>query len=389
MSAKCDSQPVIYLDNAATTFPKPEVVYEAQDCTARTCCANPGRGGHRLAHEAAQIVLRARLAIASFFSITDCAQIAFTSNATEAINIALFGFLQAGDRVVTSSMEHNAVTRPLYALQQRGIEVVKVATDVEGHVKLADIQHACQLPTKLVLLSHCSNVSGSVQPIEDIGPWCRSQGISFMVDAAQSAGVFPIDVETMAIDLLAVPGYKSLLGPQGSGFLYVNKDIDLVPLKYGGTGSYSSQLAQPKQMPDHLECGTLNTPALAALTAAIQFVQQQGLDKILHHERSLLERLRSGLAAIAGVEIYGPKVAEGGVLSFTVEGIDPATIGFVLDQQYHIAVRVGLHCAPDAHRSIGSFPQGTVRVSPGYFNTVADIDNFLSAMRQIVVDHKS
>lgn len=389
MSSDRGEMITIYLDNAATTFPKPEQVYLAQDRVARTCCANPGRGGHRLAHEAAQIVLTARMVVAQFFNIKNCAQIAFTSNATEAINVALFGLLQAGDRVVTTTMEHNAVARALYELQQRGVEVVKVAADVYGRVQLGDIQQACSQSTQLVVLSHCSNVTGTVQPIETIGPWCREQGITFMVDAAQSAGVFPVDVEAMSIDLLAVPGHKSLLGPQGSGFLYVNEKLQLKPLKYGGTGTFSSKLNQPEQMPEHLECGTLNTPALAALTAGIRYVVQEGIDRIRFHEQSLVNRLRKGLSPLDRVCLYGPSEAEGGVLSFTVDGIDSAEVGFLLDRQHQIAVRIGLHCSPDAHRTIGSFPDGTVRVSPGYFNTSDDIDHFLAAMIEIIDDHQN
>ncbi|MEA3464590.1 MAG: aminotransferase class V-fold PLP-dependent enzyme, partial [Thermodesulfobacteriota bacterium] len=291
--------------------------------------------------------------------------------------------------VVTTTMEHNAVARSLYELQQRGVEVVKVGADGEGRVRLEDIQQVCSQPTRLVVLSHCSNVTGTVQPIETIGPWCRERGITFMVDGAQSAGVFPIDVEVMAIDLLAVPGHKSLFGPQGSGFLYVNEKLQLKPSKYGGTGTFSSQLKQPEQMPEHLECGTLNTPALVALTAGIRYVVQEGMDRIRLHEQSLINRLRKGLSYLAGVVLYGPCNAEGGVLSFTVDGIDSAEVGFLLDQQYQIAVRIGLHCAPDAHHTIGTFPRGTIRVSPGYFNTRADVDHLLTAMTDIINEHQN
>lgn len=389
MSLNTDGEAVIYFDNAATSFPKPESVYVAQDHISRTCCANPGRGGHHLAHQAAKIVLNARLDVSRFFNIKNSAQVAFTLNATEAINVALFGFLQPGDRVVTTTMEHNAVARPLYELQQRGIEVVKVPTDLSGRVALYDIKQACHRPTKLVVLSHCSNVTGTLQPIEKIGPWCRQQGITFMVDAAQSAGVFPIDVEAMAIDLLAAPGHKSLMGPQGVGFLYVDESIHLKPLKYGGTGTFSSQLTQPEQMPEHLECGTLNTPALAALSAGLRFIEQVGLDTICHHEQQLTNRLRQGLSLMDEVILYGPSEVEGGVVSFNIEQRDPAEVGFLLDHHYHICVRVGLHCSPDAHRTIGSFPHGTVRASLGYFNTLEEVDCFLAAITEIIGDSSS
>jgi len=376
---------LIYLDNAATTYPKPEVVYATQDDVFRRCSANPGRGGHKLAHQAAQLVLQTRLAIADFFSIQDCGQIAFTFNATEAINIALFGALEPGDRVVTTSMEHNSVTRPLYELQCRGVDVVKVPCDRMGRLKLKDLQQACLTkPTKMVVVNHCSNVTGTVQPAGDIGNWCRQQGIIFMLDAAQSAGVFPIDVNEMAIDILAAPGHKSLMGSQGTGFLYVNDKIKIKPLKFGGTGSNSSSLQQPEQMPDHLECGTLNTAGLAALSAGLGWIQQYGMDKIAQHEQQLVDRLRRGLMQLPRVCLYGPECAEGGVLSFSIQGMDPAEIGFILDQKYGICVRVGLHCAPDAHQTIGSYPQGTIRVSPGVFNTTADIDAVIQATNNII-----
>lgn len=373
---------ITYLDNAATTFPKPEQVYQSLDRVSRTCAANPGRGSHRLAHEAAQLILTSRMALADFFNIADCARIAFTANATEAINLALFGLLQMGDRVVTTSMEHNAVARPLHALQQRGVDLVKVEADGEGRITLEQIQQACDDQTRLVVMSHCSNVTGTLQPIETIGPWCREQGIIFMVDAAQSAGVYPIDVQRMAIDLLAIPGHKSLFGPQGTGCLYVDPALELTPVIYGGTGTYSSQLTQPQQMPEHLESGTLNTPALAALAEGVRFVEIEGLTRIRLHEQHLVERLRQGLAELDGVKLYGPEVST--VVSFTVDGMDPSEIGFLLDHHYQIAVRVGLHCAPEAHRTIGTFPQGTVRVSPGYFNTSDEIDQLLKALKELI-----
>ncbi len=372
----------IYLDNAATSYPKPESVYRAVENILRNVGANPGRGGHMMALEAGRVVFETRETVADFFNIADSARIVFAANATEAINTGLVGLLNPGDRVVTSTMEHNAVTRPLRALQDRGIEVVKVPADRQGWVDPAHIRQACAEPTRLVVLTHCSNVTGTVQAIEDIGPWCRKQGILFMVDAAQSAGVFPIDVEEMAIDLLAAPGHKGLLGPQGTGFLYVRDGLQLTPLIYGGTGGNSHSEFPPEQFPERLEAGTVNTPGLAGLKAGIEFLNEVGLASIRARESELLEQLISGLDALAGVEIYGPRSSSnhGGALSLTFAGLDPSQIGFILDQEFGILTRVGLHCAPDAHRTIGTYPQGTVRVSPGYFNTPADIDRFLSAM---------
>ncbi|MBN2643852.1 MAG: aminotransferase class V-fold PLP-dependent enzyme [Desulfuromonadaceae bacterium] len=373
----------VYLDNAATTFPKPEAVYRAQDEVARRCGANPGRGGYRLAQQAAQVVSQAREQVANFFHIVDSRCLVFTASATQSVNMALFGLLQPGDRVVTTSMEHNAVARPLHHLQQHGIEVVHVAADPRGCINLADIRQACQVPTRLVVVNHCSNVSGTVQPVEDIGRWCRAQGILFMVDAAQSAGILPLDVEEMGIDLLAAPGHKGLLGPQGTGVLYVHPELTLRPLIYGGTGTFSSQLEQPESLPESLESGTLNLAGLAGLAAGLDFIEQTGRERILVHEQALLKQMWQGLSALSGVTLYGPGPDSGrcaGALSLVIDGQDPSVTGFFLDQKFDIAVRVGLHCAPLAHRTLGSWPLGTVRVSPGFFNTEEDIEAFIAAI---------
>lgn len=371
-----------YLDNAATSFPKPEAVYRAMDKTQRFVGANPGRGGHRLALEASRVVLAAREVLAEFFGINDAARIAFTANATEAINLALFGLLRPGDRVVTSTMEHNAVVRPLRVLQDRGVTVVKVPADCHGFVDPAAIRQACAEKTRMVVLSHCSNVTGTLQPIDEIGPWCRREGILFLVDAAQSAGFFAIDVEAMGIDLLAVPGHKGLMGPQGTGFLFVREGLTLLPLIYGGTGSNSTSELPPDEMPERLESGTLNTPGLAGLKAGVDFLRQEGLSAVRAHENKLIARLIQGLAKIPGCQIYGPLDSRfhGGALSFNLSGRDPAEIGFLLDRDHGIFSRVGLHCAPDAHRTIGTFPRGTVRVSPGYFTAPEEVEHLLASL---------
>lgn len=375
-----------YLDNAATSFPKPEAVYRAVDKTLRFVGANPGRGGHRLALEASRIVLAAREAVSGFFGISDAARIAFTANGTEAINLALFGLLRPGDRVVTSTMEHNAVIRPLRALQDRGVTVVKVPADRRGFVDPAAIRQACAEKTRMVVLSHCSNVTGTLQPIEEIGPWCRREGILFLVDAAQSAGYFAVDVEAMGIDLLAVPGHKGLMGPQGTGFLYVREGLTLLPLIYGGTGGNSHSELPPEEMPERLESGTLNTPGLAGLRAGVDFLRQEGLTALRARENELIARLIQGLAEIPGCRIYGPLDSRfhGGALSFNLAGRDPAEVGFLLDRDHGIFSRVGLHCAPDAHRTIGTFPRGTVRVSPGYFTAAEEIERLLAALSNMV-----
>jgi len=376
----------IYLDNAATTFPKPSQVTEAVERTLRENSANPGRGGHHMSLDAGRMVMECRESVARFFAIPDASRLAFTANATEAINLGLFGALNPGDRVVTTSMEHNAVVRPLRALSDQGVKVIRVDADPLGLVDPMVLREACVPGTRLVIMTHCSNVTGTLQTIEDIGPWCREQGILFMVDAAQSAGVFPIDVEKMAIDLLAVPGHKSLMGPTGTGFLYVRKGLDLKPLLYGGTGNFSQSAIQPSAMPERLESGTLNTVGLAGLKAGIEFLEKRGLDHVRAHEQDLLFQLIEGLQTIDNVVLYGPlcSARHGGALSFNVKNVDPSMLGFRLDHEYGICCRVGLHCAPEAHGSIGTLPEGTVRLSPGYFNTVDDINQTLAAIRTIV-----
>ena len=376
----------IYLDNAATSFPKPSQVTEAVEKTLRLNAANPGRGGHQLSLEAGRMVMECRETVARFFGIGDETRIAFTANATEAINLGLFGVLQPGDRVVTTSMEHNAVIRPLRALSQQGVEVVRVMADSLGFVDPEAIRQACLPGTRLLVVNHCSNVTGTLQAIEEIGPWCRKQGIIFMVDAAQSAGIFPIDVEEMAIDLLAVPGHKSLLGPPGTGFLYVRQGLDLRPLLYGGTGNFSQSESQPVEMPERLESGTLNTIGLAGLKAGVEFLEDVGLKHVQTHDQELLIQLIDGLSSLENVSLYGPLGSEwhGGALSFNIKNIDPAMLGFRLDREYGICCRVGLHCAPAAHDTIGTLPEGTVRLSPGYFNTTDDIEQTLSALRTII-----
>lgn len=379
----------IYLDNAATTFPKPESVYQSVDTTFRNLGVNPGRGSYRLVLDAGHLVLEVRETVAGFFGITDSSRVVFCANATEAINMALFGILKAGDRVITTTMEHNAVSRPLHALTMRGVDVNRVQADADGRVQLSALRETVRNapgPTRLVVLSHCSNVTGTVQPIEEIGNWCRREGILFMVDAAQSAGVLPIDVGAMGIDLLAAPGHKCLLGPPGTAILYVGRNLQPAPLIWGGTGGNSMSPLMPEELPERLESGTLNTPALAGLRAGIEFVNRMGLPKIHRHKMALLERLRRGLGTFPGIRCYGSTCAEhqGGVLSFNLEGRDPAEIGFLLDDEYGVCVRTGLHCAPDAHRSIGTLPSGTIRVSPGLFNTEKDIDALLAALEEII-----
>jgi len=376
----------IYLDNSATSFPKPESVYDAVNHTLRVCGANPGRGGHRMSLDAARLVFEARETVGQFFGVADASRIVFTSGATESLNLALFGVLQSGDHVVTTVMEHNSMLRPLRALQDRGVVVTRVGADRQGRVAAADLMAACTTQTRLIAMTHCSNVTGAVQPIEQVAVFARQKGILLLVDAAQSAGLLPIDAPALGIDLLAVPGHKGLLGPVGIGSLYVREGVELQPLMYGGTGTQSESDRAPLQMPERFESGTPNTPGIAGLKAGIDYLQSVGLTTIRQHERELLQTLLQGLNSLPGVVVHGPdRIDEhGGALSFTCPGHDPSEIGFRLDREHDIMVRVGLHCAPEAHRTIGTWPHGTIRVSPGVFNTLEQIETFILAVSGIV-----
>ncbi|MCK5913429.1 MAG: aminotransferase class V-fold PLP-dependent enzyme, partial [Desulfuromusa sp.] len=333
------------------------------------------------------LVFETREALAKWFNAAHSDRFIFTANATIAINQALFGLLQSGDRVVTTSIEHNAVVRPLRELQNRGIEVVKVAADpVSGIVATSALREACsQKPTRLLLLNHCSNVFGSIQPVEGLGHWCKERGILFMLDGAQSAGSLPIDFQSLEVDLFAAPGHKGLLGPQGTGFLYVKEGVELTPLIYGGTGANSHSDVQPQMLPERLESGTLNLPGLAGLSAALQFLEQTGVEQIRARETELVSRILTELVKMESITLYGSDdvMLRGGAISFNLGSYDPAEVGFILDQQEKISVRVGLHCAPDAHRTIGTYPTGTVRVSPGYFTTDAEVSGFLRAIKKL------
>lgn len=376
----------IYLDNAATSFPKPEKVYKAVEHALVHIGVAPGRGGYRRGIEATRLVFEAREAIAQLFGIGDSSRVVFTHSATESINLAVGGLLQPGDHVVTTTMEHNSLVRPLHRAAQSGVEVTWVEGDRSGFVDSRRIGEAIRPNTRLVALSHCSNVTGVIQPIEEIGPLASKAGALFLVDAAQSAGCLPIDVNEMRIDLLAAPGHKALYGVQGTGFLYIAEGVELTPLLVGGSGGHSAGPEQPDAMPERFESGTLNTPGIAGLKAGVEFIRETGVDRIRSRESALVWQLLEGLRGMPGVAVHGPDAPEkrGSVVSFTVEGFDPSRIGFQLDQDYDICVRVGLHCAFSAHKTIGTFPAGTVRVSPGYFNSEEEIEAFLKALREIV-----
>ncbi|MDR1320198.1 MAG: aminotransferase class V-fold PLP-dependent enzyme [Gracilibacteraceae bacterium] len=375
---------MIYLDNAATSWPKPETVYAAADKALREQSGNPGRSGHKLSLAAGRVVEEARLWAARLFGVSAPERVVFTANATEALNLALHGLLAPGAHVITDALTHNSVARPLAALT--GVEVGRAPGDPERGVDLDGLASLWRPNTALVVMTHISNVTGTENPVREIGALCRACGTLFLVDAAQSAGLAPIDVEAMNIDLLAFPGHKGLLGPQGTGGLYVGAAARLRPLKQGGTGSFSESAQQPRRLPDRYESGTANTAGLAGLTAGIRYIMETGVARIQAREAEWANRLLHGLADIPGVRLYGPPPgpSRAGVVSFTLAGYDPAEAAFILDDSFDIAVRAGLHCAPGAHAALGTLEAGgTVRVSPGCFTTAAEIDRCLEAVVEL------
>lgn len=376
----------VYLDNAATTFPKPEQVYQAVIQAMREVGASPGRGGHRRSLEAGRIMFMARETVARLFSIPDSSRIIFTQSATGSLNLALHGSLASGDHVITTSMEHNSLLRPLHALRREGVEVTVVTAGPEGIVDPEQIRRAVQANTRMIAVGHVSNVCGSIQPIAEIAKISQGAGAYFLVDAAQSAGYIEIDVVTTGIDLLAAPGHKGLLGPSGTGLLYVAPRVALKPTIEGGTGTSSTSEEQPLTMPEGFEAGTHNLPGIAGLKAGIDFILERGIDTIFRHEQSLISEAQQLLARIPGITFYGPKGLDrrASVLSFNVDGIDAALLAAQLDHDFDIAVRAGLHCAPQAHRTLGTLPGGTLRLSPGWSSTSEEIAFFSEAVIQCV-----
>ncbi len=377
---------MIYLDNAATSFPKPEAVYRALDGFARTSLANPGRAGHKMALAAERELDDCRHLLNQFFHGDGPERFVFTMNCTDALNMAIKGTLAAGDHVITSDLEHNSVSRPLRAMELAGhISLTRVSADGGGTIDPDQIRRAITPKTRLIVLTHGSNVLGTVQPIGEMGKLARERELLFLVDAAQTAGVMPIDVREMQIDLLAFPGHKSLMGPTGTGALYVGPRAQVRAWREGGTGGDSSNETQPREFPYFLEGGTPNVLGVAGLAAGVRYVQEQGLPAIHAREVELTERLWRRLDEVGAYQVFGHRDHERrvGTLSFRSETLPALEIGAILDQAFEIAIRPGLHCAPYIHRSIGTFPDGTVRVSPGPFNTKDEVDQLAKALAEI------
>lgn len=378
---------MIYLDNAATSFPKPEAVYQALDRFARQDLANPGRAGHRMALAAERALDDTRHLLNQLFHGESPERFVFTLNCTDALNMAFKGVLAEGDHVITTDLEHNSVSRPLRAMELDGrITLTRVRADSGGTIDPEDVRKGLTPRTRLIAMTHASNVIGTLQPIAAVGRFARERDLLFLVDAAQTAGVVPIDVQALAIDLLAFPGHKSLLGPTGTGALYVGSRAQVRAWREGGTGGDSSSETQPRQFPYFLEGGTPNVLGVAGLAAGVKYVQEQGLDRIRAHELALTQRLWRRLDEIPGFQVFGHREdgCRVGTLSFRCEALPAAELGGILDQSFDVAVRPGLHCAPYIHRSLGTFPEGTVRVSPGPFNTEEDIDHLARALAEIV-----
>jgi cysteine desulfurase family protein len=383
MDARDDA---VYMDNAATSWPKPPSVVEAMAWYQEEVGASAGRGGYRRAVDASRVIFDARRAVAELFGVADCRRIIFTLNCTEGLNLALRGWLREGDHVVTTSMEHNSIARPLNHLKaERGIEVTYVPCSGEGILDPDDVAAAITPRTRLVAVIHASNVCGAVNDVGAVGAICRERGVPFLVDAAQSAGSIPIDVEDANVDFLGFPGHKGLLGPLGTGALYVGPNVRPRPLYEGGTGTDSEKTLQPEVLPDYYEAGSHNAVGLAGLKAACDFITAATPAKIGGHKRALAERFVAGVDEIPGVEYVGPRdfSRHAGVCSVRVAGIDAAEVGHRLDAEYGIMVRTGLHCSPLAHTTLGTIDTGTVRFSFGYYNTEEQVDAAVRALAEI------
>lgn len=378
---------MFYFDNGATSWPKPPQVLESMEYYLKEVGGSPGRSGHRLSAEAGRLIFTTRELAAELFNISDPQQIAFTKNITECLNYCLLTQLASGDHVITTSMEHNSVMRPLRYLEGKGVEVTVVPCDVLGHCLPQDIENAIKANTKMIVVNHASNVIGTIQPLEAIGSIAQKYNCVFVVDAAQSAGAISIDVEKMQIDVLGFTGHKSLLGPQGTGGIYFNPAINIKPLIFGGTGSNSEFETQPSYMPDVLESGTINAVGLAGLGAGIRFILDKGIENIKEHEQGLTQYFIDILHNFPGIKLYGPEDAKKrtAVVSLNIENTVCSEVGTVLDQVFDIMTRTGLHCAPSAHKTIGTFPQGTVRFSFGIFNTMDEVKNTVEIIKELAI----
>ena len=379
---------MIYLDNAATSWPKPETVYRAMDDFMRRGAGNPGRSAHDLSIASGRVISDTRERMAQLLGADNPDRVVFTKNATEALNLVIKGLLRPGDHVITTGMEHNSVIRPLRAMEGREIDLTVVGCSPEGVLDPREVEVALRPSTRLIILNHASNVVGTILPVVEVAEIARRHGVILCVDAAQTLGALPFDVEEMKVDLVAFTGHKSLFGPQGTGGLYIGEGLETVldPLEEGGTGSRSEHEYQPDFLPDKFESGTPNGVGLAGLGDGVQEILDRGVSSVRGREENLTRMLLDGLGALSGLTLYGTKKAADriAVISFNVEGVAPSEVAMGLEDDYGIMCRPGLQCAPLAHRSMGTFPDGTVRLSPGYFTSEEDISFTIDAVEKIV-----
>jgi cysteine desulfurase / selenocysteine lyase len=379
----------IYLDNAATSWPKPETVYQAVEHSLRTLGAPAGRSAYREANEVERRIDHARRRLAELIEAEEPRRIVFTCNGTDALNLALHGLLRSGDHVVTSVVEHNSILRPLRSLERSGgIDVTRVGCDSQGQIDPDEVRRAIRPATRLIALIHASNVTGTLQPIEPIGRIAREHEILFLVDAAQTAGHLPLSVRALGADLLAAPAHKGLLGPPGVGLLYIAPGVEqrLLPVRQGGTGTQSEVDRQPDTLPHRYESGSHNVTGILGLEAGLAYLAQRGVAELRRHEQQLSGRLLDGLRTVRGVTVYGPTdlAQRVGVVSLTIDGWQPQELATMLDSTFRIQVRAGFQCAPLLHRALGTAPQGgTLRLSLGAFNTPEEIDAALQAITEI------
>lgn len=376
---------MIYLDNAATSYPKPACMMKAMNRCIQDYCGNPGRSGHDFSIRTGLGVYETRRRLAELLGIHDPSRILFTSNTTEALNLGLKGILSAGDHVITTAMEHNSVLRPLKALEQKGVETTIISCDAKGFPDLGSMANAVRDNTKAIVCTHASNVTGTVMPIGEIAKLARRRGVLFVVDGAQTIGARELDCDAMGIDLLAGPGHKGLLGPQGTGFLYVRNGVAINPLKEGGTGTNSKERIQPREFPEGFEAGTLNAPGLIGLGAAIRWVMSVGVDAIRQHEEELMRLLQEDLGNVGGLTLFGPTDVQqrSGILTFALHNMDCEEVAHRLNKEFGIAVRAGYHCAGLAHKTIGTWDTGVVRISVGPYNTKSDMKHIVTAIHKL------
>ena len=382
----------IYLDNASTSFPKAPTVATAMSDYITNRGININRGSYALAYDVEDIIYTTRQRLHTLFNGHDPSHVIFTQNVTMSLNMVIKGLLKAGDHVLISSMEHNAVMRPLTQLLDKGITFDTIPCDSTGSIQMDSIEPLIRPNTVALIINHASNVCGTIQPLESIGPICKAHNLQFIVDAAQTTGVIPIDVKACHIDALCFTGHKGLLGPQGIGGIILTKEMaqNLTPLIAGGTGSFSHLETMPTHMPDAFEAGTLNLPGIIGLNEGLAYIESQGMENIHNHELALTQAFLEGLQSIDGINIVGKQNIQDrtAVVSITIDGMDPANIAYELESTYHIMTRVGLHCAPRAHQTLGTYPEGTVRFSFGYANTHKDVESALSALLRIVNNTK-